>query len=72
MHVDGHIGLQICNRRWHADGIGGLAGPRAKKTVSLALQGGGAHGASTWGCSMLSSKTVASSLMRSPLRAPVP
>jgi NTE family protein len=27
----------------------GLAGPRAKKSVSLALQGGGAHGAFTWG-----------------------
>jgi NTE family protein len=28
---------------------GGLAGPRAQKIVSLALQGGGAHGAFTWG-----------------------
>src|SRR3712207_9338702 len=27
----------------------GLAGPNAGKTVSLALQGGGAHGAFTWG-----------------------
>src|SRR3954451_7484344 len=27
----------------------GLAGPRARKTVSLALQGGGSHGAFTWG-----------------------
>lgn len=27
----------------------GLAGPRAEKAVSLALQGGGAHGAFTWG-----------------------
>jgi NTE family protein len=27
----------------------GLAGPKAEKTVSLALQGGGAHGAFTWG-----------------------
>ncbi len=27
----------------------GLAGPRAEKRVSLALQGGGAHGAFTWG-----------------------
>lgn len=26
-----------------------LAGPRAQKTVALALQGGGAHGAFTWG-----------------------
>jgi NTE family protein len=27
----------------------GLAGPQARKSVSLALQGGGAHGAFTWG-----------------------
>jgi NTE family protein len=27
----------------------GLAGPNAEKSVSLALQGGGAHGAFTWG-----------------------
>jgi NTE family protein len=27
----------------------GLVGPRAEKTVALALQGGGAHGAFTWG-----------------------
>jgi NTE family protein len=27
----------------------GLAGPKAEKSVSLALQGGGAHGAFTWG-----------------------
>ncbi len=27
----------------------GLAGPRAEKGVSLALQGGGSHGAFTWG-----------------------
>ncbi len=30
-------------------GILGLAGPKAEKSVSLALQGGGAHGAFTWG-----------------------
>jgi NTE family protein len=29
--------------------IRGLAGPKAEKTISLALQGGGAHGAFTWG-----------------------
>lgn len=29
--------------------VTGLAGPKAQKTVSLALQGGGAHGAFTWG-----------------------
>jgi NTE family protein len=29
--------------------IRGLAGPNAEKTISLALQGGGAHGAFTWG-----------------------
>jgi NTE family protein len=33
----------------HSGQTGGLAGPRAEKTVSLALQGGGAHGAVTWG-----------------------
>lgn len=27
----------------------GLAGPKAEKTIALALQGGGAHGAFTWG-----------------------
>jgi len=32
-----------------APGPQGLAGSRAEKTVSLALQGGGAHGAFTWG-----------------------
>ncbi len=26
-----------------------LAGPKAEKTVALALQGGGAHGSFTWG-----------------------
>ena len=31
-----------------------------QKTVSLALQGGGGHGAFTWACSMPSSKTGAS------------
>ena len=35
--------------RRRAGPTGGLAGPRAQKTVSLALQGGGAHGAFTWG-----------------------
>jgi NTE family protein len=35
-------------RRHHGE-TRGLAGPRAEKTVSLALQGGGAHGAFTWG-----------------------
>ncbi len=29
--------------------VKGLAGPRAEKSISLALQGGGAHGAFTWG-----------------------
>ncbi|AWM86703.1 patatin-like phospholipase family protein [Microvirga sp. 17 mud 1-3] len=32
-----------------AGGSRGLAGPKAEKAVSLALQGGGAHGAFTWG-----------------------
>ena len=35
--------------RPHPGETGGLAGPRAEKSVSLALQGGGAHGAFTWG-----------------------
>src|SRR5262245_65868467 len=35
--------------RPHPREIGGLAGPKAEKAVSLALQGGGAHGAFTWG-----------------------
>jgi NTE family protein len=35
--------------RHHSTVTGALAGPRAEKTVSLALQGGGAHGAFTWG-----------------------
>jgi NTE family protein len=35
--------------RRHPGVTGGLAGPLAEKTVSLALQGGGAHGAFTWG-----------------------
>jgi NTE family protein len=35
--------------RRHPDESRSLAGPRAEKTVSLALQGGGAHGAFTWG-----------------------
>lgn len=29
--------------------VKGLVGPKAEKTISLALQGGGAHGAFTWG-----------------------
>jgi NTE family protein len=33
----------------HAGILPGLAGPKAEKSVSLALQGGGAHGAFTWG-----------------------
>ena len=32
-----------------AEPVKGLVGPKAEKTVSLALQGGGAHGAFTWG-----------------------
>src|SRR5215207_4778856 len=35
--------------RSHPGQTGGLAGPGAERTVSLALQGGGAHGAFTWG-----------------------
>ena len=42
-------GAMTGRARRHPGEIGGLAGPRAEKTVSLALQGGGAHGAFTWG-----------------------
>jgi NTE family protein len=42
-------GAVMGRARRHPGEIGGLAGPRAQKTVSLALQGGGAHGAFTWG-----------------------
>ena len=36
-------------RRANAARVKGLAGPKAEKSVNLALQGGGAHGAFTWG-----------------------
>jgi NTE family protein len=36
-------------RRASSAPVKGLAGPKAQKSVSLALQGGGAHGAFTWG-----------------------
>lgn len=36
-------------RRPASHPVAGLAGPKAEKQVSLALQGGGAHGAFTWG-----------------------
>src|SRR5919205_589661 len=39
----------MSGRARKAHKIVGLAGPKAEKTVSLALQGGGAHGAFTWG-----------------------
>jgi NTE family protein len=40
----------MSGRAGKADGtLRGLAGPKAEKAVSLALQGGGAHGAFTWG-----------------------
>ena len=42
-------GITTERARRKPDQTGGLAGPRAEKTVSLALQGGGAHGAFTWG-----------------------
>jgi NTE family protein len=31
------------------ENVPGIAGPKAEKSISLALQGGGAHGAFTWG-----------------------
>src|SRR5262245_20615285 len=42
-------GAMTGRARHHPEVTGGLAGPRAEKAVSLALQGGGAHGAFTWG-----------------------
>jgi NTE family protein len=42
-------GAMTGRARSHPSETGGLAGPGAEKTVSLALQGGGAHGAFTWG-----------------------
>ena len=39
----------MTGRRRRAQPLKGLAGPKAEKTVSLGLQGGGAHGAFTWG-----------------------
>ncbi|HEX2136169.1 MAG TPA: patatin-like phospholipase family protein [Microvirga sp.] len=39
----------MSGRAGRARGPRGLAGPRAEKSISLALQGGGAHGAFTWG-----------------------
>ena len=42
-------GAMTGRARSHPSMIGGIAGPGAQKTVSLALQGGGAHGAFTWG-----------------------
>jgi NTE family protein len=42
-------GAMTSRARSHPSKPSGLAGPGAEKTVSLALQGGGAHGAFTWG-----------------------
>lgn len=39
----------MSGRGGHSHGPCGLAGPKAQKAISLALQGGGAHGAFTWG-----------------------
>ena len=39
----------MSGRRAKAAGKPGLAGPKAQKSIALALQGGGAHGAFTWG-----------------------
>jgi NTE family protein len=47
--VVGQDGAETGRTRRHPGETRGLAGPRAEKTVSLALQGGGAHGAFTWG-----------------------
>ena len=42
-------GAMTGRTRRHPGQTRGVFGPRAEKTVSLALQGGGAHGAFTWG-----------------------
>jgi hypothetical protein len=42
------------------------------KSVNLALQGGGAHGAFTWGFSTACSRTAVSGLTASAQRAPAP
>jgi len=39
----------VTGRKKELVSVKGLAGPKAEKAVSLALQGGGAHGAFTWG-----------------------
>jgi NTE family protein len=39
----------VSGRSGASRGPCGLFGPKAEKTISLALQGGGAHGAFTWG-----------------------
>lgn len=36
-------------RKRNTPAVKGLAGPKAEKSINLALQGGGAHGAFTWG-----------------------
>jgi NTE family protein len=40
---------RVTGRKKSQAPIRSLAGPRAEKTISLGLQGGGAHGAFTWG-----------------------
>jgi NTE family protein len=49
VHHRNQDGVMTAGTRRQLGEAGGLAGPRAQKTVSLALQGGGAHGAFTWG-----------------------
>jgi hypothetical protein len=65
-------GAMTGRARHHPGEPGGLAGPRAQKTVSLALQGGGAPAPSRGVCSTRSLKTGASPSMRPPVRAPAP
>lgn len=43
------MGRRMSGRAGYNGNIRGLHGPKAEKTISLALQGGGAHGAFTWG-----------------------
>ena len=49
VHHRNQDGVMTRRARRQVGEPGGLAGPRAQKTVSVALQGGGAHGAFTWG-----------------------
>jgi predicted acylesterase/phospholipase RssA len=65
-------GVMTGRVRRHLGETRGLAGPRAEKSVSLALQGGGAHGAFTWGVLDALLEDGAWPSRRSPVPAPAP